>query len=384
MKLFILTLFVILSSCCEEAEPESHDHEFSFTVVNGELPEPPERFRIVSKAIYDLIKQDDHPAFEKYTETIPLSDNATFHLVPIQGGEFAMGSSADDPDHKPDELPAHCVQVDSFWMASTETTWAMYQGFLHQANLNHQDAYGFPLEPVSDQPIDMISGPSSPYLPSHSGPYRDNEPGASQPNMKEPAIGMSRHSALKFCQWLTAQTRHYYRLPTEAEWEYACRAGTTTRYSFGDNEALLHEYGRFHESDLDDLRLDPVASKKPNPWGLYDMHGNAGEWTLDAYKPDYQKLSGVIKNPISFSPKLHQGVARGGSFDHDPEDLRSATRLPACREWNLGDPQRPASIWYHSDTLWLGFRIVRPLKTPSLEEAHLIWNVDSGKFWNFE
>jgi formylglycine-generating enzyme required for sulfatase activity len=114
------------------------------------------------------------------------------------------------------------------------------------------------------------------------------------------------------------------------------------------------------------------------------MHGNAGEWTLDAYNPDYQKLSGVIKNPISFSPKLHQGVARGGSFDHDPEDLRSATRLPACREWNLGDPQRPASIWYHSDTLWLGFRIVRPLKTPSLEEAHLIWNVDSGKFWNFE
>jgi len=114
MKLFILTLFVILSSCCEEAESESHDHEFSFIIVNGELPEPPERFRIVSKAIYDLIKQDDHPAFEKYTETIPLSDNATFHLVPIQGGEFAMGSSADDPDHKPDELPAHRVQVDCF------------------------------------------------------------------------------------------------------------------------------------------------------------------------------------------------------------------------------------------------------------------------------
>ena len=382
--LLTLPILLILHSCGEEASKEELPSPFSFTIVSGELPTPPERFRTVSEKIYALIEQDQTQTFEPYTETIPLSNETTFNLIPIPGGTFLMGSSTDDPNHKPDELPARRVQLDSFWMASTETTWAMYQRFLNQKDGKGfyigRDEFGYPLEPISDQPIDMISGPSSPYTPEQSGPVSGLTTSSSY---QQPATGVSRHAALKFCQWLSAQTGHFYRLPTEAEWEYACRAGTTTAYSFGDDQASLPEFGRAYQIDLNAPHSSPVAQRNPNPWGLYDMHGNVSEWTLDAYLPDRQKLPDLVKNPISFSPKLHQGVARGGNFDHDPEDLRSAARFPASREWNAQDPQAPPSIWYNSSASWLGFRIVRPLKTPSLDEAHLIWNIDSGKFWNW-
>ena len=197
---------------------------------------------------------------------------------------------------------------------------------------------------------------------------------------------MSRHAALKFCQWLTAQTGHFYRLPTEAEWEYACRAGTRTRYSFGNEESALAEYGLFEVEEEKRYEIPWhrwSASFKPNPWGLYDMHGNVMEWTLDAYSSDYQEFPDGVKNPITFNEKLHAGVARGGAFHSDASELRSAKRFPASRSWNHSDPRNPPSIWYNTDGIWLGFRVVRPLRKPSLEEAHLIWNIDSGKFWDW-
>ena len=88
-----------------------------------------------------------------------------------------------------------------------------------------------------------------------------------------PAVCMSQHSASKFCQWLSAQTGHYYRLPTEAEWEYACRAGTTTAHHFGDDPALLDGYAVF-DPKYERVGYAKVGTKKPNPWGLYDLHGN--------------------------------------------------------------------------------------------------------------
>jgi formylglycine-generating enzyme required for sulfatase activity len=96
----------------------------SFTIVSGDRPPPPAKFRIVSQAVYPLIKQEENP---------------TFDLIPIQGGEFTMGSSPDDPHHKPDELPAHRAHIDSFWMASTETTWALYQNFVKSDHHRNKD-----------------------------------------------------------------------------------------------------------------------------------------------------------------------------------------------------------------------------------------------------
>ena len=102
---------------------------------------------------------------------------------------------------------------------------------------------------------------------------------------KQPAISMTHHAAMEYCRWLSAKTGKTYRLPTEAEWEYACRAGTKTAYSFGDDPTKLGEYAWY--ADNSDGTPQIGGKKKPNPWGLYDMHGNVAEWCVDQYDKDF-------------------------------------------------------------------------------------------------
>ena len=186
-----------------------------------------------------------------------------------------------------------------------------------------------------------------------------------------PAICMTQLAAKMYCQWLSAKTGHFYRLPTEAEWEYACRAGTTTAYSFGDDASKLGEYAWYIENN--DFVYAKVGKKKPNPWGLYDIHGNVAEWCLDQYLPDTyaeRDAKGAISNPLSV-PSLtvrYKRVVRGGSWDDDPEKLRSAARVPSTPNWKVQDPQLPQSIWFLTDALHVGFRVVRPLVEPTEKE----------------
>jgi formylglycine-generating enzyme required for sulfatase activity len=189
-----------------------------------------------------------------------------------------------------------------------------------------------------------------------------------------PAIAMTEHGALKYCQWLSAQTGHFYRLPTEAEWEYACRAGTTTAYSFGNEPALLRDYAWFFENSPNGYQK--VGQKKPNPWGLHDMHGNVVEWVLDQFDPGtYATWSSQgVANPWQRPRTLYPHTVRGGSWDDNPEDLRSAARRGSKESWKQQDPQLPKSIWYHTDTKWLGFRLCRPLRIPTPEEMLEVWN----------
>jgi formylglycine-generating enzyme required for sulfatase activity len=189
-----------------------------------------------------------------------------------------------------------------------------------------------------------------------------------------PAISMTQHAANKYCQWLSAKTGQFYRLPTEAEWEYACRAGTTTTYFFGNDAAQLKEYAWFEANS--DFKYQKVGKKKPNPWGLFDMHGNVAEWCLDQYAPDYyqQFKDKVAENPWNKSTKPYPQVVRGGSWDDTPEALRSAGRRFSGKEWKAQDPQLPKSIWYVTDAQFLGLRVIRPLKVPSAEEMFKYWN----------
>jgi formylglycine-generating enzyme required for sulfatase activity len=172
---------------------------------------------------------------------------------------------------------------------------------------------------------------------------------------------------------LSARTGHFYRLPTEAEWEYAARAGTTTKYSFGDDESQLGDYAWF--ADNSDFKYQKVGKKKPNPWGLHDIHGNVIEWTLDQYSPDFYKQfeNAIADNPWNKATKPYPHSARGGSWDDDPVKLRSAARRASDKTWKIQDPQLPKSIWYHTDAQFLGFRVVRPLKVPTAEEMQKYW-----------
>jgi formylglycine-generating enzyme required for sulfatase activity len=190
---------------------------------------------------------------------------------------------------------------------------------------------------------------------------------------------MTEHAANKYCQWLSAQTGHFYRLPTEAEWEYACRAGTTTAYSFGDDAAELGEYAWYYDNS--DEKYQQVGKKKPNPWGLHDMHGNVMEWTADQFVPDYfQRLRGKAANPFVRPQTLYPRTVRGGGWDDDAEQLRSAFRRGSDASWKQQDPQLPKSVWYFTDAQWLGFRIVRPKNVPSVEEMYFYWNSATNKY----
>jgi formylglycine-generating enzyme required for sulfatase activity len=190
-----------------------------------------------------------------------------------------------------------------------------------------------------------------------------------------PAISMTQHAANKYCQWLSAKTGHFYRLPTEAEWEYACRAGTTTPYYFGDDPSKLSEYAWYEQNS--DFKYQKVGRKKPNPWGLYDMYGNVVEWVLDQYDPEYyQRSSGTnpLLDPWNKATKPYPHAVRGGSWDDEAAMCRSGARRGSDRAWKMQDPQLPKSIWYFSDAQWVGFRIVRPLKVPSAEQMQKYWS----------
>ena len=226
--------------------------------------------------------------------------------------------------------------------------------------------------PYLDNVSDAVSRPTKPYVEMSFGMGKG----------EHPAISMTQHSANKYCEWLSAKTGHFYRLPTEAEWEYACRAGTTTAYFFGDDPSELTKYAWFGKNS--DLKYQKVGRKLPNPWGLYDMYGNVIEWCLDQYDASsYGKLVPGAVDPWVSSTKSYPHVARGGHWDDDDLSmLRSAARRHSEPGWKQQDPQLPKSIWYHTDAQWLGFRIVRPLDLPPPEVMQKLWNngvEDEGK-----
>ena len=298
-----------------------------------------------------------------YTELIEHS-RAKIDMVPIPGGKFVMGSPQGESNRKGDEGPQREVELEPFWMAKCETTWDAYEVWMSDLDIYRRSALG-----IEANQRDQVAEKFQVSKPTE--PYTDMTFGMGQRGY--PAICMTQHAARTFCQWLTAKTGRYYRLPTEAEWEYACRAGTTTAYSFGDDPAQLEEYAWFYDNTNE--KYGKVGKKKPNPWGLHDMHGNVSEWVLDQYAPDfYRRAEKNSQNPLLIPTTLYPRVVRGGGWDDDAAALRSAARRGSALEWKEQDPQEPQSIWYHTDALSVGFRIVRPLRVPTAEERAAKWD----------
>jgi formylglycine-generating enzyme required for sulfatase activity len=288
---------------------------------------------------------------EKYAEKIPGSE-VSFEMVPIPGGTFLMGSPADEKGRSPDEGPQHPVGVKPFWMGKCEVTWDEYDQYWKSEALPVAEGAEGGKKPKDP---DIITRPTPPYSDETFGHGRENHP----------VLCITHHAAMEYCRWLSQKTGKLYRLPTEAEWEWAARAGTQTPYFFGSDPQDLKDYAWFADDDPDELTQE-VGKKKPNPWGLYDMYGNVSEWCLDQYKKDAyaafpaDKLT--LEPVVPPSSARFPNVARGGSWADKADRCRSAARRGSDKSWIKLDPQRPQSIWWLTSADFVGFRIVREVE----------------------
>ena len=276
-----------------------------------------------------------------------------FDMVYVPGGEFAMGNPESEPGREPNEGPRHKVKVGAFWMGKCEVTWDEFDLFKADTR--------FPV--ASDaRPLgpDAVTRPTPSYVDETYGHGRDGHP----------ALGMTHHAAMAYCHWLRKKTGKKYRLPTEAEWEYAARGGKATAYHFGDDPKGLGEYAWFRDNSPDPENFPDmprgcthkVGTRKPNPFGLHDMLGNVAEWTLDQYDPKaYERFA---RNPLSIRPVTvptdakWSHVVRGGSWADQADRCRSAARRVSDKSWQKWDPCVPRSIWWLTRMDVIGFRVV--------------------------
>jgi formylglycine-generating enzyme required for sulfatase activity len=301
-------------------------------------------------------------SFTDFTEKIP-GTVISFDMKAIEGGTFRMGSDKKEAFHKRDEAPVRNVTVGSFFMAEVEVTWDMYLTFY----ANTMSEGRTPPEQVyannSRPDVDAVSGPTSPF----------GNPDQGWGSGLRPAITMTHYAAETFCQWLSLKTGKKYRLPTEAEWEYAARGGTETPYFFKgnpkdfSNEGFMRKLSSAKTDVISEYVIYANDSKnrtqepdkvKPNPFGLKNMLGNVMEYCADKYSPDaYGKTGEAVTDPLATEGE--EWVVRGGLYNSDAADLRCAARSHTNHdEWLKTDPQQPKSIWWYSDIRGIGFRIV--------------------------
>jgi len=324
-----------------------------------------------------------------YTETIPGTE-VTFRMIPIRGGTFTMGSPETEPGRHADEGPQHEVEVKPFWMGEHEVTWQEFQLFALKHLRESRRPVDIPTLTARERLADAVAAPTPPWFLGSSRGVSWHPAAQAGDSPSFPASGMTLYAAQVYCKWLTALTGRYYRLPTEAEWEYACRAGSTTAFSFGDDATLIDYYAwHFGNSGGTSQR---VMTRRPNAWGLYDMHGNLSEWVLEQYAVDTyaHRQPGAFAAPVrpartTLDSRDFDGLlVRGGNCeDDDPADLRSARRLQAAWEWMRQDPAFPHSIWWLTDAPFVGFRVVRPLHPPQTEEEARRYEPDPRVWYEY-
>ncbi len=293
-----------------------------------------------------VVAQADEASFKSYEQAIPGTE-IKFKMMPLNGDSYMMGSATVEKGREKDEGPAKEVSISPFWIGANEVTYDEYDAFFKDETFTRN-------EPAAD----AVTRPSPPYIDLTLGMGKQGG---------FPANSMSQYGALMYCRWLYEKTGVFYRLPTEAEWEYACRAGSTTAYPFGNDTTGLSDYAWYANNSED--KYHKTGLKKANKFGLYDIMGNVTEWTLDQYDEDYfNKAETSSENPVIKPTARHPRTLKGGNYRDAAVALRSASRLKSDPAWNRRDPQIPRSRWWNADAPFIGFRIVRPAVKPAKEE----------------
>lgn len=305
-----------------------------------------------------------------YTVTIPGTE-VQFDMVPVPGGTYMMGSPEDEPGRAEDEGPQIEVTVDPMWVAKKEVTWAQYREFMRLYGIFKEFEAKGERKVTDENRVDAITAPTELYDPTFTYEFGE-EP-------DQPAVTMTQYAAQQFTKWLSRTTGQQFRLPTEAEWEYAARAGSKTAYSFGDDPEMLDEYA--WSFDNSGLEAPKVGTKKPNDFGLFDMHGSVAELTVNQYTEDgyaqFDKGEPVRAVEMVVWPEwAYPIVVRGGSWEMDAEQLRSAARLASDDEaWKDEDPNFPTSPWWFTSdpSRGVGFRLFRSYKPLSDDKIVNFW-----------
>lgn len=325
-------------------------------------------------------------SMDSYAESVT-GTKVEIPMVALKVGEAGfpatvrIGSPADEPGRKPDEGPAFTVEVEPFWIGKFEITWDTFDEFRREYRTLGDKALRKDAV-AADAWADAVSLPTPLY-------EQDAAPILSGMGTTGgyPVANITHFAARQFTKWLSKRTGRFYRLPTEAEWEYAARAGTTSAWSCGADEAQLGEQAWYFDNSAyeDPSKGHPdfgagyrkVGTKQPNPWGLFDVHGNVAEWVIDQYQADaYAAFAGKTvswRDAVRWPTDMFPCVARGGSWEAEASACRSAARLASQSQWHKRDPQLPKSIWWFTDGFHVGFRIVRPLTVPDVKEQLRAW-----------
>ena len=299
-------------------------------------------------------------SFANFTETIP-NTLVSFAMVAIPAGKFMRGSAESEPYRENDEGPQREVRLSAFWMGKTEVSWEEYDAYYAETHgEGRSEDQTKKMQSVGQ--LDGVTGPT----PAYGNP--DQGWGRGQ----RPAITMTHYAAQQYCEWLSRKTGKKYRLPTEAEWEYAARAGTNGAYFFeGSPNDYARERWRNRLFGIDTTRISPFAkyaanssskthtpaAVQANPLGLLNMLGNVREFCADWYAPNAYATDTLV-NPTGPSTGTER-VIRGGSYKSEAAHIRVAARDHTRTEaWLKTDPQIPKSLWWYSDCNDVGFRVV--------------------------
>lgn len=293
-----------------------------------------------------LVAQD----FSNYTQNVK-DETIAIEMIAVKGGSFLMGANTDDSTRNDNEKPSHEVEVGDFWIGKYEINWEQYDAFVFGkfSPEKFKD-----VKVLNELGIDAVSGATPPYVDMSFNMGKGTAP----------AVNMTQYAAIMYCKWLTSKTGVFYRLPTEAEWEYVCKKGKT------DEASNLKNVAWYDENTND--KYEKTGLKEANNLGIHDLLGNVSEWVMDQYDANFYKLSSKV-NPWNKPTELYPRVVRGGSWKDTKDKLCCTARGQSKQKWKRRDPQIPKSDWWHTNAPFVGFRVVRPKVQPSKEEIKTYW-----------